>query len=124
MSGSVSFLGRVPLEDLVRLYNAASVFVYPALYEGFGLPPLEAMRCGCPVIVSDTSSLPEVVGVAAIRIDPEDVDQMADSIRRVLSNKDLADSLRQKGLARADLFSWERSARETLAAIKQVLAQR
>jgi glycosyltransferase involved in cell wall biosynthesis len=121
LQDSVRFLGRVPLDDLVRLYNAASVFVYPSLYEGFGLPALEAMTCGCPVITSNMSSLPEVVGEAGMMIDPYDVQQLADAIQRVLEDKALAQDMRQQGLERASLFSWQRCARETLNVYHQVL---
>ena len=121
VADSVSFLGHVPLDDLVGLYNAAAVFVYPALYEGFGLPTLEAMRCGCPVITSNTSSLPEVVGEAGLLIDPLDVSQLAAAIQRVLGDAALAETMRRLGLARAGRFSWERTAQETLAACKQIL---
>lgn len=116
---SVRFLGRVPLDDLVRLYNAALMFVYPSLYEGFGLPPLEAMACGCPVVTSNTSSLPEVVGPAAITIDPYDVSQIADAMLRVIEDQALATSMCERGLERARLFSWRRCAHETVAAYER-----
>lgn len=121
LDDSVRFLGRVPLEDLVGLYNAASVFVYPSLYEGFGLPVLEAMACGCPVITSNASSLPEVVGEAGIMVDPYNVQWLADAIQQVLEDTVLAQDIRQRGLERAKLFSWQRCARETLAVYHQVL---
>lgn len=121
LQDSVRFLGRVPSEDLVGLYNAASAFVYPSLYEGFGLPVLEAMACGCPVISSNTSSLPEVVGDAGIMIDPYNVQQLADAIQKVLEDKVLAQDMRQRGLERAILFSWQRCAQETLDVYSQVL---
>jgi len=119
LQDTVRFLGHVPLDDLVKLYNAASLFVYPSLYEGFGIPVLEAMACGCPVITSNTSSLPEVAGDAAILIDPTDTQQLADAIQRVLEDRPLADSLNEKGLANARRFSWERCAQETLAVYRQ-----
>ena len=119
----VHFSGYVPEADLPALYSGAEAFVFPSLYEGFGLPPLEAMACGTPVIASNTSSLPEVVGDAAILVDPLDVDAIADAIGRVLTKQDLADDLRNRGLARARLFTWERTARETLAAYGQALGQ-
>ena len=98
---------------MAALYNAASAFVYPSLYEGFGLPPLEAMACGAPVITSNTSSLPEVVGEAAIQIDPLDVDALASAIHTVMTQPILAQTLREYGPRRASQFSWRRCAQET-----------
>jgi len=118
---SVRFLGRVPVEDLVGLYNAATVFAYPSLYEGFGLPVLEAMACGCPVVTSNTSSLPEVVGQAGTMIDPLSVGDLADAIQEVLEDRVVAQDMRQRGLERASQFSWQRCAEETLAVYRQVL---
>jgi glycosyltransferase involved in cell wall biosynthesis len=123
LADSVRFLGHVPVDDLVALYSAASVFAYPSLYEGFGLPLLEAMACGCPVVTSNRSSLPEVAGEAGILVDPVDVEQIAAAIRQVLNDPALAAAMRQKGLARARLFSWERCARETLDAYRRVLGR-
>jgi glycosyltransferase involved in cell wall biosynthesis len=105
----VRFLGFVSDETLAVLYRLASVFVFPSLYEGFGLPPLEAMASGTPVVTSNVSSLPEVVGDAAVLIDPYDYTSIADGIRRVLTDADLRATLKAKGLARAREFSWERS---------------
>lgn len=123
LQDSVRFLGRVPLEDLVGLYNAASVFIYPSLYEGFGLPVLEAMACGCPVITSNISSLPEVAGDAAVLIDPYNVSQLAEAIRNIFEDETQALLMRQSGLERAKQFSWERCAQKTLAVYKQVLSK-
>ncbi len=109
----VTFLHDVADADLPALYSGARVFVFPSLYEGFGLPPLEAMACGAPVICSHASSLPEVVGDAALLCDPRDAGQLADALARVLSDPALRDTLRGKALARAKQFSWERTARET-----------
>jgi glycosyltransferase involved in cell wall biosynthesis len=96
---------------LATMYRLASVFVFPSLYEGFGLPPLEAMASGTPVVVSNVSSLPEVVGDAGMLVDPYDPEAIADGIYRVLTDAPLADTLRRKGLARARQFSWEASVR-------------
>lgn len=114
LEGDVLFLGEVSDEDVVLLYNAAQIFLFPSLYEGFGLPPLEAMACGTPVISSNTSSLPEVLGDAAILINPRDIDEWAKKIRKVLTDEDLRKKLKQKGLGRVKQFSWEKAARDTL----------
>jgi glycosyltransferase involved in cell wall biosynthesis len=105
----VRFLGFVPDETLAVLYRLAAVFVFPSLYEGFGLPPLEAMASGTPVVTSNVSSLPEVVGDAALLIDPYDAEAIAGGLRLVLADKTLRDDLRARGLERAREFSWERS---------------
>ena len=116
----VRFLGYVPESDLRALYSAAKLFVYPSIFEGFGLPPLEAMACGAPVITSNTSSLPEVVGDAAILIDPHNTEELYQAIRMVLCDADLRSRLRYKSLERVRLFSWERAAKETLAVYEEV----
>jgi glycosyltransferase involved in cell wall biosynthesis len=105
----VRFFGFVSDQTLAALYRLANVFVFPSLYEGFGLPPLEAMASGTPVITSNVSSLPEVVGDAALMIDPYDPAAIADAMRRVLETPELREELQRKGLARAREFSWERS---------------
>ncbi len=105
----VRFLGFVPMETLAVLYRLADVFVFPSLYEGFGLPPLEAMASGAPVVTSNVSSLPEVVGDAALLVDPYDPDSIAGGIRQVLTEPDLRASLRARGLSRAQQYSWQRS---------------
>lgn len=110
----VSYLGYIPEPDLAGLYNLAEAFVYPALYEGFGLPPLEAMACGCPVVVSGVASLPEVCGGAALYVDPTDAEQMTGALEGLLADATAGAELRAKGLERAQQFSWERSAREHL----------
>jgi glycosyltransferase involved in cell wall biosynthesis len=107
----VRFLGYMPEETLAVMYRLAGVFVFPSLYEGFGLPPLEAMASGTPVVTSNISSLPEVAGDAAILVDPYDPAAIADGIQRVLTDDELRRALRQKGLARAGQFSWEQSVR-------------
>jgi glycosyltransferase involved in cell wall biosynthesis len=106
----VRFLGRVPLHDLPYLYNGATVHVHPSFYEGFGLTPLEAMACATPTIVSNVSSLPEVVGDAGLIVEPTDVEALAMAIWKVISQPDLRDELRAKGLKRAALFSWQKAA--------------
>jgi glycosyltransferase involved in cell wall biosynthesis len=115
LNGHVHFLGAVPNEELLYLYNAAKVFALPSFYEGFGLPPLEAMACGTPIVVSNTSSLPEVVGDAGQLVDPNDVEAWSVVLWRVLSDENLRAEMCEKGLRRVASFSWERAARETLA---------
>lgn len=119
-AGDIIWLQSIPEEDLSAVYNLADVLVYPSLYEGFGLPVLEAMACGCPVVCSNTSSLPEVAGNAALLVDPMNVSDIADGVYRVLSDKNLRDDLKDKGLRRASQFSWEKTARETLRVITNV----
>jgi glycosyltransferase involved in cell wall biosynthesis len=123
LEGSVLFLDHPPEEDLVALYNLAALFVFPSLYEGFGLPPLEAMACGTPVVCSHAASLPEVVGDAALMVDPYDVDGLAAAMERVLRDADLRQDLRERGLARASQFTWERTARQTVAVYREVLCE-
>ena len=107
-------------DDLPALYNLADVFVFPSFYEGFGLPPLEAMACGTPVVCSNVASLPEVVGDAALTVAPDDTEGLAAAIARVLDDPALADDLRRRGLERARQFTWERCARETLAVYQEL----
>jgi glycosyltransferase involved in cell wall biosynthesis len=118
-SSAARFIPNVDDRDLPALYAGAAVFVFPSLYEGFGLPPLEAMACGAPVVCSNAASLPEVVGDAALLVSPRDVSAIADAIQRVLTDAALREELRAKSLARAAQFSWERTARETLNVYKQ-----
>jgi glycosyltransferase involved in cell wall biosynthesis len=117
----VRFFGFVPDKTLAVLYRLAGVFVFPSLYEGFGLPPLEAMASGTPVITSNLSSLPEVVGDAALLIDPYEPDAIADAMRRVLTEPALRDDLRARGLKRVRDFSWERSVRRVRQIYEEVL---
>jgi glycosyltransferase involved in cell wall biosynthesis len=112
--------GYVPDEDLPALYSGASVFVYPSFYEGFGMPPLEAMACGVPVITSDNSSLPEVVGGAGIMVSANDTPALAHQIERVLTDKKLAGSMRAKGLEQAKKFTWDKSALKLIDVIEMV----
>ena len=116
----VRFLGHVSDLELMMLYSLADVFVFPSFYEGFGVPPLEAMACGTPVITSNTSSLPEVVGDAAIMVNPHKINEIASAINRVLENKQLQEDLRQKGYARAAHFTWVRSAQKMLSIYTQL----
>jgi glycosyltransferase involved in cell wall biosynthesis len=118
----IRFLGFMPDETLAVLYRLAAVFVFPSLYEGFGLPPLEAMASGTPVVTSNVSSLPEVVGDAAVLVDPNDAESIADGMRRVLTDPTLAATLTERGLARAAEFSWERSVRQINAIYRELAA--
>lgn len=124
LKNDVIFLGHIPDDDLPLLYNVATLFVFPSLYEGFGLPPLEAMACGCPVIASNTSSLPEVIGEAGILVDPLDADGFANAMKRIISDDSLREELIKKGIERARLFSWEKAAKETLAVYSQVYVKK
>ena len=112
-SSRLMFTGYVADEDLPALYSGALAFVFPSLYEGFGLPALEAMACGTPVITSNTTSLPEVVGDAALLVDPTDLDQLCAAISTIVSDRSLREELRRKGLSRAAEFSWKRTAELT-----------
>jgi alpha-1,3-rhamnosyl/mannosyltransferase len=115
----VIFLGPVAESDLPALYSGATLFAFPSIYEGFGLPVLEAMACGVPVVCSNVSSLPEVAGAAALLVDPLDVDGLAAAIGRVLADGNLRAELRQKGVAQAARFTWEETARRTLAIYRE-----
>jgi alpha-1,3-rhamnosyl/mannosyltransferase len=117
----VLFLGPLAEPYLPALYTGATAFVFPSEYEGFGLPVLEAMACGTPVACSDVSSLPEVAGDAALKLDPVDVDSIAGAIQRLLSDPDLRADLRERGLRQAASFTWERTAHETLALYRQMV---
>ena len=117
----VHFLGRVPTADLPHLYNAAEMLVLPSYYEGFGLPPLEAMACGVPVIVSDTPAMTEVVSDAALRVAPEDDEGFTVAMWRLLTDDSLRADMIAKGLKRAESFSWKRAAQETLEVYRQVV---
>lgn len=118
----VVVLGEVPLAHLPLLHSASDLFVFPSLSEGFGLPPLEAMACGSPVVTSNSTSLPEVVGDAAIMVEPCDVGALAKAMRDVLTNSELRNSLIRRGLKRVELFSNRRMAEATLAVYDEVLA--
>jgi glycosyltransferase involved in cell wall biosynthesis len=123
LGDEVLFPGYIARDELPLWYNVAELFVYPSLYEGFGLPPLEAMACGTPVVVSDTSSLPEVVGDAGILVDPTSAEEIAQAMERVLTDGALRDSLRARGLDRARAFTWQRAARETVEVYERAMAK-
>jgi glycosyltransferase involved in cell wall biosynthesis len=120
--GSIVLTGYVPEADLPALYSGALCFIYPSYFEGFGLPPLEAMKCGAPVIVGNKTSLPEVVGDAALMIDPFDVSAIAAAIQKVISDSDFRSELRVKGMQRAKQFNWKETARRTLAVYEKAFA--
>jgi glycosyltransferase involved in cell wall biosynthesis len=120
IDSKVVFTGFVEEDMLPYLYNGAEVFVYPSFYEGFGLPPLEAMSCGTPVITSNVSSIPEVVKDAGILIDPYDTSNLITALGNLINNENLKNELSSKGLAKAAEFSWDRTALQTLSAYKTV----
>ncbi|HEC35255.1 MAG TPA: glycosyltransferase family 1 protein [Anaerolineae bacterium] len=122
LSGRVRFLHDVPDADLPALYNGAALLATPSFYEGFGLPALEAMACGTPTVVSDRGSLPEVVGEAGVKVNPEEPEAIAEGLAAVLGRQDLRARLQEKGLARAARFTWAETARRTLATYRKVLA--
>lgn len=117
---SIVLTGYVPDSDLPALYSGALCFVYPSYFEGFGLPPLEAMKCGTPVLVGNTTSLPEVVGDAGLKVDPFDVAAIAGGIGELINNSQLRRELSTKGLERARLFDWQTTARQTLKVYEEV----
>ena len=121
LEGRVLFPGFIREADLAAVYSSAGVFVFPSLYEGFGLPPLEAMACGTPCVVSNSSALPEVTGRAAMMFNPTSVEQFVDCVGRVFEEPDLHEKLRREGLRQSSLFSWEKSAQETLEVYRRVL---
>lgn len=123
-AGELRFLGYVDDAQMPALYAGAAAFCYPSKYEGFGLPALEAMAAGVPVLTSNATSLPEVVGDAGLMVDPGDVEGMGDSLRRLLEDTSLAERLAQQGIARAATFSWERCAQGTVGVYKQVARAR
>ena len=115
--------GRLAMADMRLLYSHADLFVFPSIYEGFGMPVLEAMACGAPVITSNRTSLPEVAGDAAILVNPEDPDELADAIVSVLEDRPLRDGLTAKGFERAKQFTWEQAARRTLALYRELCTE-
>jgi glycosyltransferase involved in cell wall biosynthesis len=116
----VLFPGYVDEADLPAFYQLAELFVFPSLYEGFGLGPLEAMACGAPVISSHSSSLPEVVGQAGLLVDPTDTAALSQALRRVLADAELRRDLRERGLAQAQKFSWRKAADELEAVYRSL----
>jgi glycosyltransferase involved in cell wall biosynthesis len=122
LAGNVRYLEDVPPADLPGLYNGAGVFILPSHYEGFGLPVLEAMGCGVPTIVADRAALPEIAGGAALLIDPDDPDALADALRRVLIDSALRAELQRKGYENIKRFTWEQSAQSHIAAYRQALS--
>lgn len=120
VQNDVRFLGFVPIEVLRIFYDEAKVFVFPSLYEGFGLPPLEAMAHSTPVVTSNTSSLPEVVGNAAVLVNPENVFEIMRAVHRVLVDQELRDKMKQRSYEQAQRFSWESSARRVLQVYEEV----
>jgi glycosyltransferase involved in cell wall biosynthesis len=121
LGDQVLFLDFVPDAELVDVYNLAQLFVFPSIHEGFGYPPLEAMACGTPVIVSNSSSLPEIVGDAALQVDPFNAAEIATAIRLLLSDSALREQLASRGKQRAAFFTWERTTRETLKVYEEVV---
>lgn len=116
----VRLLGYVPDGDLPALFSSCAAFVFPSLYEGFGLPPLEAMSCGAPVVAVDASAVPEVVGQAGILVPPGEAGVMAQALEGILTNQEMAADLKEQGRRRAGLFSWSRAAAETLEVYREV----
>lgn len=123
LTEDIRFPGYIPQDDLPLWYNAADVFVYPSHFEGFGLPVLEAMACGTPVVTSDVSSLPEVAGDAALLVSPTDTDALSTAMERAFTDAALAQSLRERGLRQAAQFSWEKTARQTVKIYHTVLRE-
>src|SRR5271169_2199551 len=124
VQNDVRFLGFVPIEVLRIFYDVARVFVFPSLYEGFGLPPLEAMAHGTPVVTSNSSSLPEVVGNAAVLVNPENVFEIRRALHRVLLDQPLREKLKQRGYEQAKKFSWDASARQILRGFESLAGNR
>jgi glycosyltransferase involved in cell wall biosynthesis len=122
LPGDVVVLGYVAEEDLACLYSSAMIFVYPSVYEGFGFPPLEAMACGTPTIVSNAASLPEICGDAALYCDPLDVGSIAEKLIQLLGDSLLQDQLRRKGLERIKQFTWQKAAAQLRQIFEEVLS--
>ena len=114
LSDRIFFTGYVKDADIAAIYNLAKLFVFPSLYEGFGIPPLEAQACSCPVVCSNAASLPEVCGDSVVYFDPNDIEDMRNKIQTVLNDKNLQNELRIKGLENIKRFNWERSAKQII----------
>jgi glycosyltransferase involved in cell wall biosynthesis len=123
VASSIRWIGLIPDEDLPAFYSAAACFVYPSLFEGFGLPVLEAMACGTPVVTSNRGALAELVGDAAMVVDPESVDALAEAMTRVLTDAPLAADLGRRGLERSRRFSWRETARRTLEVYREAVGR-
>lgn len=123
LSGDVRLPGFIPADELPLWYNSAESFIYPSVFEGFGLPVLEAMACGTPVIVSDISSLPEVAGTAGMRLPPHDIDAWTDALRRALVDADWREAARQQGFREAARYTWDDTARATLTSYRRALLE-
>jgi glycosyltransferase involved in cell wall biosynthesis len=121
LSREVVFTGFVPVSDMPIIYSGAKMFVYPSLYEGFGLPPLEAMACGIPTICSNNSSLPEVVGDGAELVDAENADAISEAMLKISQDEEYGKKLAQRGLARVKQFSWRKTAMETMESYRKAL---
>jgi glycosyltransferase involved in cell wall biosynthesis len=124
MSDKVIFPGFISMEHLPYIYNAAKLFVYPSFYEGFGLPPIEAMACGIPVITSNTTSLPEVAGDGALLVNPEDRDELCESMLKVLSDENQKNKLISSGIKRAAQLSWGKTAKDTISIYNKILGKK
>ncbi|MDD1618677.1 MAG: glycosyltransferase family 4 protein [Methylococcaceae bacterium] len=120
-AGEVRQIGYLPREELVMVIAGALTLIYPSIYEGFGLPPLEAMACGVPVIASEVSSLPEVVGDSGLLINPHDDEALAQAIQKLITDPDIRQQLSQKALARSAEFTWDKCVRQTVDVYRQAL---
>lgn len=120
LNDDIHFTGRIPQIDLPAFYNLAEIFVFPSLYEGFGIPVLEAMACGCPVIASKTGALPEIAGDAAAFIDPYDIKEMSDTMNKVLTNENFRQELIEKGYKQVKNFSWDKCATEIIEVFREL----
>jgi glycosyltransferase involved in cell wall biosynthesis len=120
----VIFPGFISMEHLPYIYNAAKLFVYPSFYEGFGLPPIEAMACGVPVITSNTTSLPEVVGNGAFLVNPKDQDDLCQAMLNILSDSTFKNKLISSGIQRASQLSWKKTAIDTIVIYNKILGKR
>ena len=119
LNDDIHFTGRIPQMDLPAFYNLAEIFVFPSLYEGFGIPVLEAMACGCPVIASKTGALPEIAGNAAAFIDPYDIDEMSDTMHKLSTDMAFRQELIEKGYKQVKKFSWDKSAKDILELFRE-----